>query len=130
MAGKKAPTLGSVVDSMVALREERRAIAARDKELEEQYKEAQQQLIEMLDAQGLEKCTGNSATASISETEVFNFDGDDGFEKFMTHIARVKRWDLVQRRPSNASCREYYAQKGAIPGLVPFTERKINLRNL
>lgn len=130
MAGKKAPTLGSVTDQMFEIREQRRALEAQDKELKAQYDSLEKQLIELLDAQGVDRCSGAHVSATITENTQFSFDGEDGFTKFMPWMARHKLYHLVQRRLSAPALREIIATKGAIPGVVAYQERKVSLRNL
>lgn len=130
MAGKRPPTLGSVTDQMYDIREKRRVLEAQDKELKAEYDALEKQLIELLDAQGVDRCSGALVSASITENQQFSFDGEDGFTKFMPWMARHKLFHLVQRRLSAPALREIIATKGKIPGVVAYQERKISLRNL
>lgn len=120
-------TIGSLIDRMSALREERRDIAKRDVELKAEYENCQNQLIELMDADGTVKATSKTATASIAETVQFN---TVDWDKFMAYVAKHKLFYLVQRRVAAPSVRELYATKSAVPGLEPFVKREINLRNL
>ena len=127
---KAAPakiTVGGLIDQMNALRERRRVIAAEDTDLKKQYDEVETQLIELLDAEGCTKSTGRTASASISETQVFNI---VDWDVFMTYLIKSKQGHLVQRRVSAPAVAEVFTLKGAVPGLAPFTKRSINLRAL
>lgn len=130
MAVKRPPTLGCVTDQMYDIREQRRALEAQDKELKAKYDKLEKQLIELLDQQGVDRCSGAHVSASITVSQQFSFDGDTGFDKFMPWMAKNKYYHLVQRRLSAPAMREIAATKGKIPGVVAYEERKISLRNL
>lgn len=125
---KTAPvTIGSLIDGMNGLRELRREIAAQDADLKKQYDAAETQLIELLDQQNTSKGAGRTASASVSETVVFN---PVDWETFMDYLIKTKQKHLVQRRVSAPAVLELFTLKGKVPGLEPFTKRSINLRQL
>lgn len=123
----KVVTVGSLIDTMSALRDERRALAEKDKALATQYDELELQLIDMLDAQGTTKSASATASASIGESTQFN---TEDWDRFMAYMVKNKLFHLVQRRVSTPAVLELYTAKGVVPGLTPYTKRKINLRNL
>jgi hypothetical protein len=133
---KPKATIGGLIDQMSDLREERRKIAAQDKLLSAEYEGLEIALIGMLKAENTDRGASKKASASISVEDSFGFDqaiddkGNDGFQRFMTYVAKHKYFHLLQRRLSAPSVRELFANKGSVPGLVPFQKEKINLRNL
>lgn len=124
---KPKVTIGGLIDQMSALREERRALAARDKELTKQYDELGTQLLALMDAEGTTKSSSGKATATI--TEIINFNILD-WDDFMAYLGKNKLYHLVQRRVSTPSVRELFESKGKVPGLEPFVKREISLRNI
>ena len=120
-------TIGSLIDGMNGLRELRREIAAQDADLKKQYDAAEAQLLELLDGQNTTKGAGRTASASVSETVVFN---TVDWEAFMDYLIKTKQKHLVQRRVSAPAVLELFTLKGKVPGLEPFTKRSINLRQL
>lgn len=124
----KAPTVGSLIDKMDAIREKRRVIAEQDKALAAQYAELEATLMQRLDADGTQKASSKKATVSISEVVV----AEVNWELAWPLIA--KNPQLVQRRASDPAFRELYEQKGAKfmakYGMTPFIKRKLNLRSL
>jgi len=126
MATKRI-TVGSLIDSLQDLRAQKRALAEKEKELNEKYKALELSLIEAMDNEGVTKSTGKAATASISMTRQFT---TDDWDKFMAYVAKLKRFDLVQRRVSAPAVRELWELKGAVPGLTPYDKREISLRDL
>ena len=120
-------TIGGLIDGMNSLRELRREIAAQDTELKKQYDTAETQLIDLLDKQNTSRGAGSTASASVSETVVFN---TVDWEVFMAYLIKSKQGHLVQRRVSAPAVLELFTNKGVVPGLEPFTKRGINLRNI
>lgn len=124
----KAPTVGSLIDKMEALREKRRVIAEQDKTLAAQYAELEVTLMARLDADGTQKASSKKATVSISEVVVANVDWDLAWPLI------AKNPQLVQRRASDPAFRELFEQKGekfmAKYGMTPFVKRKLNLRSI
>lgn len=124
----KAPTIGSLIDKLEAVREKKRQLAEQDKALSAQYAELEATLIQRLDADGTPKASSKKATVSISEVVV----AEVNWELAWPLIA--KNPQLVQRRASDPAFRELFEQKGekfmAKYGMTPFVKRKLNLRSL
>lgn len=124
----KAPTIGSLIDKLEAVREKKRQLAEQDKVLSAQYAELEATLLQRLDADGTQKASSKKATVSISEVVV----AEVNWELAWPLIA--KNPQLVQRRASDPAFRELFEQKGekfmAKYGMTPFVKRKLNLRSL
>lgn len=124
----KAPTIGSLIDKLEAVREKKRQLAEQDKVLSAQYAELEATLLQRLDADGTQKASSKKATVSISEIVV----AEVNWELAWPLIA--KNPQLVQRRASDPAFRELFEQKGekfmAKYGMTPFVKRKLNLRSL
>ena len=126
-ATKAKVTVGSLIDSLQKVRAEKRELAVKEKALNSEYEALQVQLIELMDKEGVTKSTGKLASASLSENTQFTVEDWDGF---MAYAAKLKRFDLVQRRVSAPAIRELWEMKGAVPGLTPFVKREVSLRDL
>jgi len=124
----KAPTIGSLIDKLEAVREKKRVLAEQDKVLSAQYAELEATLLQRLDADGTQKASSKKATVSISEVVVANVDWDLAWPLI------AKNPQLVQRRASDPAFRELFEQKGekymAKYGMTPFIKRKLNLRSI
>lgn len=120
-------TIGAKIDKLFSIREDKRELEERIKLLVAQADAMETELITQLDAEGVTKSTGKKATVSISESIKPSVENWDDFYKY---IQRNKYWHLLERRPSVTGCRELFETKGKIPGVVPFTQRKLNLRTL
>lgn len=119
--------IGTLTDKLHKLREIKRKHEAAIKDLSEEMAQLETQIIALLDAEGVTKATGKTATVSVSEImrpSVVNWD------EFYAYIHRHKYYHLLERRPSVSGCQELFELKGQIPGVVPFTQRRLNLRAL
>mgnify|MGYP007069482543 CR=1 FL=1 len=122
-------TVGSLIDKLEKVREERRVLAEKDKELAAKYGELEVELMQRLDADGTQKASSKKATVSISETVVGNVVDWELAWKLIS-----KNPQLMQRRISDPAFRELCEQKGekfmAKYGMTPFVKRRLNLRSL
>lgn len=131
VAEKKAPvkptkpSLGAQIDALHALREQLRALQAQEKEVEAKIEDATRLVMDTMKEQGVDKSTGKKASVSISETVVGNVTDWDELWKY---IFKSKQTHLLQRRVSDPAIRELFELKGKVPGVVPFTKQKLNLR--
>ena len=120
-------TTGNMIDSYWKLRDQKRAHEEAIKQLSEAMSKMETDLLQQMDADGITKATGKNATVSISTQIRPNVTDWDEFYKF---IGKHKYYHLLERRPSVSGCQELFESKGAIPGVVPFTKRGINMRAL
>lgn len=123
----KPASTGALIDQLWAAREEKRKIEATLKETEEAIKDIEEQVMERLGSEGLEKATGSKATVSVTTSVVADV---QDWDKLWPYIAKNKFWHLVQRRVSDPSYRELLDMGKKVPGVQPFTKRKLNLRSL
>lgn len=128
MAAKAQPqSLGSLIDGIWAKREAKRALESQIKKIEEEVAEMEEALISRLDKEGTDKATGKRASVSISETQVANI---VDFEALSAFVKKTGYFHLFQRRVTDTACRELWEQGKQIPGLQPFTKRKLNIRTV
>lgn len=123
----KPASLGAVIDQIWAAREEKRRLEAEVGEIEAKISELEQQLIERLDAEGLDRATGSKATVSVSTNTVANVTDWDAFWQF---ILKNKYTHLLQRRVSDPAYRELLEQGKKVPGVEPFLKRRLNVRSI
>lgn len=120
-------TIGAKIDALHDLREQKRVLEGQIKVLVNQASELENALMEQMDTEGVSKSTGQSATVSITLSVKPSV---DDWEAFYKYIHRMKYYHLLERRPSVTGCRELLETKGKIPGIVPFTQRKLNIRSV
>jgi hypothetical protein len=118
-------TTADLIQKLVDIREEKRRIKAREKELNEQWRSLELEALVRLDEQGMDKASSKTGTISIGENvlpQVVDWD------QFGQHILDNEALYLLQRRPAAAAYRELLASGEEIPGVEPYTQRSINLR--
>ena len=123
----RAVTLGKAIDTLWALREEKRAAEAITKTIEVKIAAAESILFERLDAEDTTSGKGKTASVSVSSNTSFNI---TDFDEFAKYVGKTKFFHLFERRVSATAAREIFEQKGSLPGLTPFTKRRINLSTL
>ena len=120
-------TVGAKIDALHALREDKRQLEELLKAKVQEIDLAENDLIEQMDAQNITKSTGLKATVSITTTTKPSV---EDWDAFYAYIHKNKYYHLLERRPSVTGCRELFDTKGVIPGVVPFTQRKLNIRSV
>lgn len=121
----RAPSVGAVIDQLWGYREQKRKLEADVKEVDLKIKDIEDQLLERLDKEGLEKATGAKASVSVTSSVVADV---QDWDAYFAYMAKNKFWHLVQRRASDPGVRELWEQGKKVPGVVPFTKKRINLR--
>lgn len=122
---KQTPTMAQLVEKMLEIRDERRRISKRDKELIEDFRSLELEVLTQLDEQGMEKASTSAGTASINETvlpQVVDWD------KFYQYMINNDSLHLLQKRPAAAAFRELNESGETIDGVEPYTQRSIGLR--
>ena len=131
-ATKEKPTTrpastGALIDKLWATREQKREVESQLKEIELSIKDQEESLMERLGAEGLEKATGSKASVSITKTVIADVQDWDAYFAF---ISKNKYWHLVQKRASDPGVRELWDAGKKVPGVVPFTKSRVNVRTL
>lgn len=120
-------SMGSTVDSVWAKREEKREAEAKVKVIEAEIAAMEEVLIDRMDKEETSKSQGTKASVSITHAVVANVEDWDAFWPF---IVKHKFFHLVQKRVSDPAMRELWDAGKKIPGVQPFTKRKLNIRSL
>ena len=126
---KKAPTLGSLIDSLNAAREVKRKLAEQVKVAEESYKALEVQIMEALGKEEVTKGTGKTASVSITTVTVADVTDWDALFAFMK---KTGHFHLLQRRMSDPAYRELLElpKSKGVPGVQPFIKKNLNLRSI
>lgn len=119
-------TMAQVIEKLVNIREERRRISARDKELVEEWRKIEFEALTRLDDQGMEKASvADVGTISINETILPQVQDWDEFYKY---IVENDAFHMLQKRPAAAAFRELNESGEEVAGVIPYTQRTIGLR--
>lgn len=126
-SAKRTESLGSLIDGIWAEREVKRALEAKIKLQEELIATMETTLLERMDKEGVDKSTGKKATVSISSTVKGNIVDWDTLCKY---VKKTDYFHLFHRRVADEAVREIFETKGSLPGVEPYTKRKVNIRTL
>lgn len=131
MPARLSGTVGANIDAMWALREQKRALEADVKVITEKLEAYEEGLMDKLETEGMVKATGAFATVSISESIIATVEGgDEGWKLFHAFIKKTGYFHLLHKRISDEAYRELLRAGKKIPGLQPFTKKRLNLRAL
>lgn len=127
MAKRAPPTIGSIIDQLHTLREEKKDLESKVKAKEKEIEDAKLEFITRANAEGMKACTGSLASATINEKVVPQVVDWDSFYQY---IYENRFFHLLQRRPSVIACQELFDGNTVIPGVEKFTKVEVNLRSL
>lgn len=120
-------SIGDIIDSLHSLREKKRGLEAEIKKIEDQYHEAEEQLMARFDSEGVTQSRGKAASCSITVSVSGNVTDWDAFNAF---VKKKGYFHLYQKRLSDPALREIWEQNKSIPGVEPFSKRRLNVRSL
>lgn len=121
--------IGTLIDKMWAAREKQRQLEAEIETIKKDLTGLEEDLIERMDAEGTTKSAGRHATVSFTFSTSANVvDGEEGWAKLYAYIKKTGYWSLLHRRITDTTYRELLEAGKKVPGLEPFTKRRVNLR--
>lgn len=127
MATKKPLPIGSLVDSLWAERERKRALEEKMKEIEKGIEAQTLELLERMEKEGLDQVRGTAASISIGANVTATVTDWDSFSAW---IIKTRNLHLLQRRVSDPAYRELLEHGKKIPGTEPFVKKRLNIRSL
>lgn len=122
-------TLGGLADALYGKNEELAAANARVKELDNEKRELENQLLSAMQQEKTDIVRGKRATVSISETIRPQIQDFDAFAAF---VLRRKALHLFERRIASRPYGELKDSLGKkpIPGVSEFTTTRLNVRKV
>lgn len=127
MATKRLTPLGTLVDNLWAAREEKRALEAEMKVIEDRIEAQTLELMERMEKEGIDKMAGTKASLSIGAAITANVTDWDAFGAY---IIKQKYLHLLQRRVSDPAFRELLESGKKMPGVEPFVKKRLNVRSI
>lgn len=124
---ERPATLGTLADRIWASREEKRRLEAEVKVVGEKIAELEEELMTRMGSENTDKAAGTKASVSITTTVVADV---QDWDSFWPYIAKNKLFHLVQRRVSDPAYRELLDMGKKVPGVQPFSKRKLNVRSI
>ena len=120
-------TMGSTIDSLWAKREEKREAELKVKTIESEIAAIEEVLMDRMDKEETTRSQGKKASVSINQTVVANV---KDWDAFWPYVAKHKFFHLLQKRVSDPAMRELWDAGKKVPGVQPFTKRKLNIHSL
>lgn len=120
-------TIGGMTDKLIELRDKKRDLEAKIKEVETEANEITEALMAKADAEGMDKGTGKKGTFSIGTAVVANVTDWDALNAY---IKKTGYFHLYQRRVTDTAYRELLDLGKKVPGVEPFSKKRLNLRSL
>ena len=122
--GTKIDQLYKLQMQIAAAQAEVKKAEAKVDKLKVKYSTLEETIFNTFDKQSLEGAVGKLAKTSIKRSEVPTV---KSWPKFYAYIKRTGEFDLLQRRPSTAACRERWKEKKAVAGVSKFTRVSLSL---
>jgi hypothetical protein len=119
--------IGAAIDKLYELRNEKANYTTKIREIEEEYKEVEYNLLAFLNEQELSTAKSKLASATVSTSLVPSVTDWDAFYKY---ILETEALFLLERRPSVTAYRDLLQAGETIPGTEPFTKTTLSLRKL
>ena len=122
---ERVKPLGNIIDALWEKREAKRAAEAKVTAIQSELDELEAEVIERLDAEGLDKANGKNAAVSTSTNIIAQV---EDWEVFWAYIIKNKYTQMLQKRVSDPAYRELLEMGKNVPGVKPFSKRRLNLR--
>lgn len=118
-------SLGALITFHEQLREEKRRLNERLKALDSELRYSESQVLDALDTAGLEHAKIDGVSVTVSEQTMPNVNDWDALYAF---IKEHDAFYMLQRRVSTGPYREMLQMEQEVPGVEPYTQRKVNMR--
>lgn len=119
--------LSSLIDSLSALKRSKKELEQQVKDVEKGISEVELQIIQAMDGEGLIETKSAVAKVGISESI---YPHVEQWELFQDFILENRFLHLLERRPAVLAYRELISLGRPVPGVLPFTKRKLNFKEL
>ena len=116
--------LGSKVDALFKLREERRKLEAQAEKLKDKERIIEDKLIEEISSEDATGVVGRWAKATVHVKTVATVEHWDLLYK---HILKTKDFSLLNRAVGQAAVKDRWEAKKVVPGVVPFRKKTVSL---
>lgn len=120
-----AATLSKSIDKVFRLRKKKSELEAAVKDVAGQIADLDQEILNAMDASGMEKVTTKLGTCSRSTSTVAQV---EDWDKFLNYIYKNKYGHLLQRRVSDPAWRELTERGTKVPGTAPFIKKSLGYR--
>ena len=119
--------LGACADLLYTTRQERLALQAQVKEIEERETALREHIINELPKSQAGGIAGKIARATITQKTIPRVTDWEAFEKF---VLKSKTIGYLQRRVNDAMVQELWDARKKVPGVEPFTTTSVGLNKI
>ena len=124
VAVQKALPVGRRIDNLFSLKRKLAEANQVVSDIKVAITVAEEELLEVMEAEGLPKASGKDGTVSIRTSVVANV---TDWDALYPYISRTKAWHLLQRRVSDPAYRELLELGKKVPGVEPFNKRTLSV---
>lgn len=118
-------TLSTLIDSLSELRASKKGLESQLKDVEKDISAVEGDIIKAMDAEGVLETKSAVAKVAISESVYPHVEQWDQFAAF---ILENRYLHLLERRPAVLAYRELLSLGKPVPGVLPFTKRKLSYK--
>jgi len=118
---------GDLVAYLNTLRLKKAELAAEIREIEKEYDELSEPLIDFLQQNGLNTIAPDNASATISEETYWSIEDDEAFQKW---VYDTQSLFALQRRLSNAAINDLVNADEEVTGRKAFTKTKLSTKSI
>jgi hypothetical protein len=117
--------LNTLIESLCSLKREKKALEAKVGSVDEQIADVELRILEAMDAEGVILTKSPVGKVTVSESV---YPAVEQWDQFYEFIHENKYFHLLERRPAVLAYRELLNLGRPVPGVLPFTKRKVLFR--
>jgi len=118
-------TLSSLIDSLSALRSQKKHVESDLKTIEERIGGIEYDIMRAMDAEGITESKSAVGKVVVSESVYPKL---EQWEKFADYVLSERALYLLEKRPAVLAYREQLTLGRAVPGILPYTKRKVTFK--
>jgi hypothetical protein len=118
-------TLSSLIDSLSALRSQKKHVESDLKTIEERIGGIEYDIMRAMDAEGITESKSAVGKVVVSESVYPKL---EQWEQFADYVLSERALYLLEKRPAVLAYREQLTLGRAVPGLLPYTKRKVTFK--
>ena len=118
-------TLSSLIDSLSTLRSQKKRVESDLKTIEERIGDVEHDIMRAMDAEGITESKSTIGKVVVSESVYPKL---EQWEPFADYVLSERALYLLEKRPAVLAYREQLTLGRAVPGILPFTKRKVTFK--
>ena len=118
-------TLSSLIDSLSTLRSQKKHVESDLKTIEERIGGIEYDIMRAMDAEGITESKSAVGKVVVSESVYPKL---EQWEQFADYVLSERALYLLEKRPAVLAYREQLTLGRAVPGILPYTKRKVTFK--